>query len=116
AAANDVINLRGLIVEGAGLGQTGIQFNTGKSLTIENCMVRNLAGTGIYFSPVASSNLAITSTFIANTNIGIWVLPTGAGAVNVVINRVEVHNSNNSGIELSGVSSTGTINGVVTDS
>src|SRR5882724_7095100 len=33
AGTNDKINLRGLIIEGAGVGENGIAFATGKSLT-----------------------------------------------------------------------------------
>jgi hypothetical protein len=33
---NDIINLRGLIIEGAGVGFFGIVFNSGASLTIEH--------------------------------------------------------------------------------
>ena len=46
AGPTDVVNLRGLIIEGAGVGQDGIDFNTGGALTIENCVVRNLTGNG----------------------------------------------------------------------
>ena len=48
AGPTDVINLRGLIIEGAGVGQNGIIFNTGGVLTIENCVVRNLTGNGSF--------------------------------------------------------------------
>jgi hypothetical protein len=37
AGVNDRINLRGLIIDGAGIGQTGIKFASGASLTIQNC-------------------------------------------------------------------------------
>src|SRR5882724_7386269 len=66
AAATDIINLRGLIIEGAGVGSTGITFNSGKSLTIENCVIRNLTGDGIDFFAGAASELDVSSTLIAN--------------------------------------------------
>src|ERR1051326_6903442 len=47
ASASDDINLSGLIIEGAGLGQLGIVFNTGRSLSIENCVIRNVFNDGI---------------------------------------------------------------------
>jgi hypothetical protein len=49
AGASDAISLRGLSIDGAGIGLTGIQFNSGKSLTVENCVVRHMTGDGIVF-------------------------------------------------------------------
>jgi len=49
------VTLRGLTLEGAGVGATGI--NTGTSLTIENCVIRDVTGDGIDFFPNATSNL-----------------------------------------------------------
>ena len=66
AGATDVINLRGVIIEGAGAGDTGIRFNTGKSLTIENCVVRGVTGNGIRFFPTGSSALAVSNSLIAS--------------------------------------------------
>lgn len=76
AGTTDIINLRGLIIDGAKVGGTRIQFNSDKTLTIENCVVRNLAGNGISFNPTGSSNLAESNTFVAdNAPRGIRILP-----------------------------------------
>jgi hypothetical protein len=40
AGANDVINLQGLDIDGAGSGANGIQFNTGASLNVQNGIIR----------------------------------------------------------------------------
>ena len=104
-----VVNLRGLIIEGAGVGYTGIAFDgTGVSLTIEKCVIRNLTGDGIDFFPDASTNLAVSDTFIANNGgSGIFVEP---GAVTATFNRVEVYKNDINGILVSGEDSTGTLN------
>jgi hypothetical protein len=57
AGANDVVNLRGLIVEGAGIGNTGIQYNSGGRLNIQNCVVRNLVQHGMVFVPNGPSHI-----------------------------------------------------------
>src|SRR5262249_61977328 len=45
AGASDAVSLRGLTVKGIGFGGgNGIQFTTGKSLTIENGAIRTLTG------------------------------------------------------------------------
>src|SRR5262249_25873992 len=40
AGASDVINLRGLYIDGGGSGTTGIQFTSGGSLNIQNSVIR----------------------------------------------------------------------------
>jgi hypothetical protein len=116
----DVINLRGLIIEGAGVGQTGIAFNTGALLTVQNCVIRAFAGNGIAFLPNGSSGLFVSDAFIANNGKGvggngIYVSPSGSGIVGAVFNRVEAV-SNGGGIQLDGHLSTGTVQGTVEDS
>jgi hypothetical protein len=111
----DVINLRGLIIEGAGVGTNGIVFNTGQALTIENCVVRNLIGYGIVFEPTASSTLAVSNTLAANTaNAGFAAYNSGSGAVTATFNRAEAYN-NSVGIDVESLS-TGTTAATVTDS
>jgi len=93
ASLTDVINLRGLTIEGAGIGQTGIVFNTGKALTIQNCISRNFIGDGIHFENSSDSftNLNIPNTFVANNgDNGIFVRTNGNNIVRAVFNRVEV--------------------------
>jgi Right handed beta helix region len=117
AGASDAVSLRGLTMEGGGVGQTGIQFNSGGSLTVENCVIRHVTGDGINFFPNSTSNLSVSNTLVAdNANNGILVLPSGTGAVTAVFNRVEMNNNANNGIVLSGLNSTGTINATVSDS
>ena len=118
AGVNDVINLRGLIVEGAGAGSNGIVFNTGKSLTIEKCVIRNHTNNGIAFVPNGSSNLVMSDTFVANNKggNGVAVVPSGSGAVTAVFNRVEADN-NGDGILVDSTSYLGTdLNATMSDS
>jgi hypothetical protein len=116
AGVNDIINLRGLIIEGAGLGASGIVFNTGKSLTIEKCVVRRVTNIGIVFFPNATSSLAISDTLVANTGSNaINVMQFGSGDVTAVFSRVEAVNAGGTGILVDG-SSGGTVNVTVTDS
>ena len=101
ASLTDVINLRGLTIEGAGIGQTGIVFNTGKALTIQNCISRNFIGDGIHFENSSDSftNLNISNTFVANNgDNGIFVRTNGNNIVRAVFNRVEVVSNGLSGI------------------
>lgn len=118
AGANDAINLRGLNIEGQGSGGSGVVFNTGGSLTVEDCVIRDLVGNGIFFAPNtnASSNLLVSNTLAADNGFGMVVNPTGSGTVNAVFNRVEAKNNKAVGIGVNGALSTGTINATVFES
>src|SRR5438128_2067156 len=93
------VNLRGITIQGVGFGTTkGLRFNTGFSLTMTNCVIRNHTGGGIEFFPNASSNLAMSDTLVADNGGGpgtgaIFVFPSGSGTVQVTLNRVEVNNN-----------------------
>src|SRR6202165_1110730 len=54
AGATDAVILKGLDIEGLGTGIVGVQFNSGASLIIQNCVIRNFGsanGLGIAFNP-----------------------------------------------------------------
>src|SRR5262245_52567026 len=118
AGANDEINLRGLIIEGAGAGAQGIEFTSGKALTVEDCVIRNLTSFGIRFAPTTNSSLAVSNTFIARTNTGARLVPNAnALTLKAVFSRVEVHNNGSYGIQVDGSGVTGgTLNVAAVDS
>jgi Right handed beta helix region len=117
AGASDAVSLRGLTIDGGGVGNFGIQFNTGASLTVENCVIRHLTNTGVYFAPNASSQLSISHSLVSdNASAGIYVFPSGSGTVSAIFNHVEANNNNYTGIILDGSYSTGTFKGAVSDS
>ncbi len=115
AGANDVINLRGLIIDGLGTGLSGILFTTGSALHVQNCVIKNFqagAASGIQFAPSAASKLFVSDTVISNngsgtTGNGILVKPTGSGSASVALNRIQV-NGNATGLTADGTGSTGT--------
>ncbi|MEA2907899.1 MAG: hypothetical protein QOI12_5286, partial [Alphaproteobacteria bacterium] len=117
AGPADEINLRGFIIEGAGIGATGIVFNSGKSLTIENSVIRNLTDYGISFLPTAASTLNVSNTYIANNgDTGICLLPLGSAPVQAVFNRVELYRNGTSGVIVSAASTTGSVTATAIDS
>jgi hypothetical protein len=121
AGVNDKVSLRGLTIKGIGFGGgTGIVFNSGNSLTVESCAIRNLTGPfptghGIVFQPNASSSLAVSNTVITdNSNHGIIVSSTGAGTVAATLSRVELYHNGFAGLLVS--SSPGSIKVTAADS
>ena len=78
AGPNDVVNLRGLDVDGGNSGVTGIQFSSGQSLNIQKPTVRNFTNSGISFTPNGSSTLSASDIVVAgNANNGILVSSGG---------------------------------------
>ena len=118
AGSSDAVSLRGLSIEGGGVGQYGIVFNSGQSLTVENCVIRHVTSSGINFvSTTATSALTVSNSLVADNGInGILLGPTGSATA--VFNRVEVNNNGEHGILVDGEFSAGTntINATVSDS
>jgi hypothetical protein len=117
--ASAVVNLNGVLIEGAGIGQTGILFSSGSILTVEDCVIRNLTGDGLHFAPAASSSLSVSHSWIGNNGgYGIVVRPTGSASVSVVLDGATMQYNGTSayGLSLDASTTTGAINGTVTDS
>jgi hypothetical protein len=94
AGPNDNIVLNALTLDGAGVANTtGVAFNTGGSLHVHNCTIRNFAFYGIDFVPNASSQLFVSNTLISNFSnadgTGINIAPS-SGSVAAVINHVDI--------------------------
>ena len=118
APVGGYVNLRGITIQGVEFGGgTGLRFNTGFSLTMTNCVVRNHTGQGIHFLPNANSNLSVSNTLVAdNGQHGIFVQASGSGTVKVSLSRVETYNNSRDGILVDGISGTGTVNATAADS
>ena len=100
-AQSGTVHLRGLTIDGAGTGLTGISYNSG-FLIVENCVIRNLAGDGIDGAPLGGS-LAVSDTVItSNSGSGISVTPLGPsggnGAITAVFNRNQTNYNGANGI------------------
>ena len=90
APADAAVNLQGLTIDGGGAGYNGIVFNSGASLTIDNCVVKNFhnigdaaTGHGIYIAPTSGTlKFAITNTTASNNGYGgvSMFMPIGGSA------------------------------------
>jgi hypothetical protein len=119
APATDVVHLNGLLIEGGHVGLEGIQFNSGKSLTIENCVVRNMTGDGLLLETLASTaqTLAVSDSYFSDNGFGGIVIETsGSGVVSVAIDRTKLSGNSFVGLDLIGNNGTGATNVSVTDS
>ena len=85
AGATDVVNLRGLDIDGSNSGSVGIQFNSGQSLNIQKSVVRSFTGSGINFAPNGASFLFVAdTTLINNAGYGISLTNNATGVVSRV--------------------------------
>jgi hypothetical protein len=99
ASAADTINLNGLTLDGVGGASTGIAFNIGGSLNVQNSVIRNFSGDGINFVPSASSQLYVANTLISdNGGDGIDIVTSDSGTTNGVLDHVVMTNNTSSGL------------------
>ena len=73
AGPTDTVILRHFVLNGAGIGTTGIQFISGQKLIIEDCKITNFTGTAIDISPTNAGSVVIRNTAINNVPNGITV-------------------------------------------
>lgn len=119
ATSTDDVNLDGLTIDGTGVAGNGIVFNSGKSLTVENCVVRKMSGHGLEFYSTATTTqtLAVSNSYFNdNAGNGIGIEPRSSGAITAAIDRTEFHDNANIGLFVYAVNGTGPVSVAVTDS
>jgi hypothetical protein len=95
------VALRGLTLEGAGVGQDGIKLTGGSRLEIVNCVIRDFTHDGIYINPSSGTTTLSISNTIASDNgdNGIDIGPAaGSATVDGVISETLTNNNASSGI------------------
>jgi len=113
ANPGDAVALRGLILDGAGAGNSGIQFNSGVSLTVDDCIVSAVAGDGIEFFPNAGAVLSLSvanSDFNNNGGAGILIKPSSAAAsakIRATVERAKFFGNGGTGLLVNGANAIG---------
>jgi len=92
AGSSEVVNLKGLDIEGAGTGTHGISFLAGKGLTISNCIIRGFVTNAVNFAPgTANASLAVENTIVAdNPGGGILIAPTGGFVAKALVTKTHM--------------------------
>ena len=103
AGPGDVISLRGLVIDGQGVGISGIVINTASAVHIQNSVIRNFEQGIEGFAIVMQSSSPTTQLFVSDTIIfnngssattgGIRILPLSGNTANVVLDRVHLENN-----------------------
>jgi hypothetical protein len=119
AGVGDIVHLRGLVIDGvnASGSSSGILFNNGLGLVVENCVIQEM-GTGITFQPQnANASLHVQDTLIANNSgTGISVRPTSTFSAKISLDRVRIVTNGGGGVKLDGSGGTGGISAAITES
>ncbi len=105
AATTDVVTLRGLDVDGQGIGNIGIYIQSAKAVHIEKCAIRNFRGSGsgrgVTTFSIAPFTvfLFVADTVISDNSYGL--LFTNIGGFKVVsLKNVTITGSTNDGLNL----------------
>jgi hypothetical protein len=119
ANPTDKVVLTGLTIDGGGTGFSGIAFNSGQSLTVEDCVVRGTTNDGLDFRGNATTTQTLTvanSRFYDTGRTGLTVVGFSSGAVNVAIDRSRFSGNASAGFDIDGSFSTGPLTVAVSDS
>jgi hypothetical protein len=119
AGSTDAVVLRGLTLEGAGVGRNGVNFATGGSLTIMNCVMKDFLNDGIalFLQESGTATFAVTNTTVTNNRFQGLSYSSFSNSPNVriVVDHV-VATGNGVGLEFSGISGNGAADIAITNS
>jgi hypothetical protein len=99
AGPNDTINLSHLTLDGFKTAINGIVLNSGGSLTIAHCAVRNFGVAGIVLAPTGTTAFLIADVVVSGIgNRGIDVFPQGTGSAKGTFDHVLANKNAATGI------------------
>jgi len=98
-----VVVLRGLTFEGLGTGLSGVLFQAGSALYVEDCTINSFQ-TGINITPSSGqSHVFISDTVVQNnSNDGILFAPSASASVSGTLKKVRAENNGAAGVEADG--------------
>lgn len=129
AAPTDVINLRGLDINGgtpSAAGLNGVRILNAGKVNIDNCMIRNSVGAspggnGVFVAPTTGKILVnindsnISNNGAASTGAAVQVEPTGSGSVFMSISNTKIF-ANTMGVRGFANGTTGSVEILISDS
>jgi hypothetical protein len=100
AGATDKVVLRGLTIEGLGTGLSGVKFNSGGALYVQDCTINHFQ-TGINVAPSSGqSSVFISRTVVRNnSNDGMLFSPSGAASISATLDGVTTENNGGAGVD-----------------
>lgn len=117
AGPNDAIHLSHLILDGFKTAKFGIGLNSGGSLTITHCIVRNFASIGIAVgNQVGAARFLIRDTLVSDSGLGVLVVPLGTGSAQGTVARVLMDRNASAGLFVRSGSDVTVVDSVATNS
>ena len=121
AGIKDIVNLRGLFLDGAtASGTSAVVFNSGAALNIENCVIQGFSGSGIELLPgvgsASTARISVHDTSILNNGSGVLIKPTGGIAAAAAFQGVTINNNLGGGLRVDGTGGSGAVNVAIADS
>jgi Divergent InlB B-repeat domain len=121
AGAGDVINLRGIVFDGANVsGTSGVVFNSGARLQVKNCVFEGFTASGLTLSPGAGSasptRIFVRDTLVVGNAAGIVIKPTGAIAAIVDLRWLSIDQNGGEALRVDGTGGSGAITTAIADS
>ena len=107
ASPDDVVTLRGLDIDGQGVGSFGIGIFSAKAVHVEKCTIRYFQGNSVASGITTFANssstvfLFVVDTVISNNAIGV-LLNSGGGFKVASLNNVTITGSTSDGLALVG--------------
>jgi hypothetical protein len=112
AGVNGVVNLRGIDINGQGIGAGGIKVQTAKAVNIVDCVVRQVTGIGIFVTTSSNVMATISNTISSNNGVsGIDISASGSGSVKASIDHSTTSYNGSFGVNVG----PGTVTAMVTD-
>lgn len=107
AGTGDVVNLRGLTLDGDQTASSGIVLSSAGSLTISGCFIYNFKNTGILLTPsnYSAGNVSILNSVLNNNGAGLTIRGSGDFKTFVTVRNV-VANYNGTGFSVTGATMT----------
>jgi hypothetical protein len=94
AGSSDAITLNGLLIDGTGTGDFGINITLAGSVQIIDCVIHHFAF-GIYYQPTNNpANFLVSNTIASdNATTGIVIAPSGATTTPVTLSGITANNN-----------------------
>ena len=96
AGPSDTVVLRGLTLNSGG-GTNGIEFQSGRALHVENCIISGFTTRGIDFSPAADGDLLVKDSIVRDNSRGIHIESSSGEAI-ASIDRCRVQGNTGIGV------------------
>jgi len=103
AGSTDVVNLRGLILNGVGTGLYGVEVTSAGTVNIQNSVIQGFATGGIFVLPSSgTTSVKIQDSTVIHNATAVEFKPSGGATVNAEVDRVRIDENTGGGIRADG--------------